>query len=79
METAQIFQSGDSQAVRLPKAYGFQGSEVKIYKQRSRQIDRRQLKLLKLLGPDFSSKRVHFLRLFWLQASIYHNYMHTFT
>lgn len=28
MQTARLFQSGRSQAVRLPKAYRFQGQEV---------------------------------------------------
>ena len=30
MDTARLFQSGRSQAVRLPKAYRFQGSEVAV-------------------------------------------------
>lgn len=30
METARIFQSGRSQAVRLPKAFRFSGSEVGV-------------------------------------------------
>ena len=30
METARIFQSGRSQAVRLPKAYRFEGDEVVV-------------------------------------------------
>jgi antitoxin VapB len=30
MDTAKVFQSGRSQAVRLPKAYRFEGSEVCI-------------------------------------------------
>lgn len=30
MDTARIFQSGRSQAVRLPKAYRFSGSEVVV-------------------------------------------------
>ena len=30
MATAKVFQSGNSQAVRLPKAFRFQGSEVEI-------------------------------------------------
>ena len=32
METAKVFQNGNSQAVRLPKAYRFLTKEVKIYK-----------------------------------------------
>jgi len=31
--TAKIFQNGRSQAVRLPKAFRFKGSEVKIRKE----------------------------------------------
>lgn len=30
MDTARIFQSGRSQAVRLPKEYRFEGSEVAV-------------------------------------------------
>jgi antitoxin VapB len=30
METAKLFMSGNSQAVRLPKSYRFSGSEVVI-------------------------------------------------
>ena len=30
MDTARIFQSGRSQAVRLPKAYRFEGAEVVV-------------------------------------------------
>lgn len=30
MDTAKIFQSGRSQAVRLPKAYRFEGKEVAV-------------------------------------------------
>ncbi len=32
MDTARIFQSGRSQAVRLPKAYRFEGTQVFIKK-----------------------------------------------
>ena len=32
METAKIFQNGRSQAVRLPKQYRFEGTEVAIRK-----------------------------------------------
>jgi antitoxin VapB len=32
METAKIFQNGNSQAVRLPKAFRIPGKEVNIYK-----------------------------------------------
>ena len=33
METAKIFWSGRSQAVRLPKAFRFEGAEVRIRRQ----------------------------------------------
>ena len=36
--TAKIFQNGRSQAVRLPKAFRFKGSEVKIRKKGSQVI-----------------------------------------
>lgn len=32
MDTAKLFKSGNSQAVRLPKAYNFEGSEVYVNK-----------------------------------------------
>ena len=32
MDTAKIFRSGNSQAVRLPKAYQFDVSEVQIFR-----------------------------------------------
>ena len=32
METAKLFQNGNSQAVRLPRTFRFPGNEVKIYK-----------------------------------------------
>jgi antitoxin VapB len=32
METAKLFQNGNSQAVRLPKAFRLPGTEVKIFK-----------------------------------------------
>jgi len=32
MVTARVFKSGNSQAVRLPKAFRFKGSEVDIYR-----------------------------------------------
>ena len=38
MDTAKIFWSGRSQAVRLPKAFRFEGTEVRIRKQGNRVI-----------------------------------------
>jgi len=38
MITAKLFQNGRSQAVRLPKAFRMDGSEVKIYKQGNKVI-----------------------------------------
>ena len=32
METAKLFQNGDSQAVRLPKEFRIPGDEVRIFK-----------------------------------------------
>lgn len=32
MQTARVFQSGNSQAVRLPKAFRFKSTEVDIYR-----------------------------------------------
>lgn len=36
--TAKLFKNGQSQAVRLPKAYRFKGSEVKIRKEGNKVI-----------------------------------------
>jgi antitoxin VapB len=38
MQTAKIFQNGRSQAVRLPKAFRIQGTEVKISREGNRII-----------------------------------------
>jgi antitoxin VapB len=38
METAKVFQNGNSQAVRLPKSFRFPCNEVKIYKEGSKVI-----------------------------------------
>jgi len=38
METAKIFKNGNSQAVRLPKAFRLPGKEVKIYRNGKRII-----------------------------------------
>jgi len=38
METAKLFQNGNSQAVRLPKAFRFPGKEVKISKKGNKVI-----------------------------------------
>ncbi len=38
METAKIFQNGRSQAVRLPKEFRFEGTEVYIHKEGSNVI-----------------------------------------
>jgi antitoxin VapB len=32
METAKLFQNGQSQAIRLPKKYRFEGREVRVTK-----------------------------------------------
>ena len=37
MTTAKVFQSGNSQAVRLPKEFRFDGSEVEIFR-RGREV-----------------------------------------
>ncbi len=38
METVKLFQSGNSQAVRLPQAYCMPGDKVKIHREGSRVI-----------------------------------------
>ncbi|HIG41373.1 MAG TPA: AbrB/MazE/SpoVT family DNA-binding domain-containing protein [Gammaproteobacteria bacterium] len=38
MDTAKLFQTGRSQAVRLPKEFRISGKEVKIYREGNRVI-----------------------------------------
>lgn len=50
MTTAKVFQSGNSQAVRLPKEFRFKSSEVEISRQGDAVILReRPLRLIDLL------------------------------
>ena len=60
METAKIFKSGNSQAVRLPKAYQFDVSEVQIFRRgdeivlkRKPQNLARAFELLAEMSDDF--------------------------
>ena len=46
MDTAKIFKSGNSQAVRLPKAYQFDVSEVQIFRRGDEIVLRRKPKNL---------------------------------
>jgi antitoxin VapB len=63
MNTAKIFKSGNSQAVRLPKEFQFDASEVQIFrrgdevvlKQRPRNLVR-VYELLTELSDDFMEK-----------------------
>jgi len=57
METAKVFMSGRSQAVRIPKKYRFDTSEVQIQKKGNKiilsPIDRKKLLEKFLSGPTF--------------------------
>ena len=60
MDTAKIFKSGNSQAVRLPKAYQFDVSEVQILRRGDEIILKRKpqnlakaFELLTKMSPDF--------------------------
>lgn len=61
MATAKIFQSGGSQAVRLPKEFRFSGSEVEIFRRGEEIVMReksgspyiRAIELLSQLPDDF--------------------------
>ena len=72
MNTAKIFKSGNSQAVRLPKEFQFDASEVQIFrrgdevvlKQRPRNLVR-VYELLTELSDDFM--------VFWVMISAYYN------
>jgi antitoxin VapB len=65
MKTAKIFQNGQSQAVRLPKEFRFDDSEVFIKKSGNvvQLIPRRDswnslFSSLKKFSPDFMSERI---------------------
>ena len=62
METAKIFKNGNSQAVRLPKAYQFDVSEVQIFRRGEEVVIKRKPKslskafeLLTEMSDDFMS------------------------
>lgn len=64
MKTTKVFKSGNSQAVRLPKAYQFRGGEVEILKRGNEVIIREIPKnlaqaftILSKLPEDFLSER----------------------
>ena len=63
MDTAKIFKNGNSQAVRLPKAYQFNVSEVQIYRRGDEVVLKRKVgdlskafKLLTEMSDDFMSE-----------------------
>lgn len=60
MDTAKVFRSGNSQALRLPKQYRFRGNEVEIFRRGDEVILReksdnlaRAFELLASLPDDF--------------------------
>jgi len=60
MKTARVFKSGNSQAIRLPKDFRFNTSEVEIYRRRGEIVLRekrrglgRAFELLASLPDDF--------------------------
>lgn len=66
METAKLFMTGRSQAVRIPKKYRFSGTEVEIKKQGNSIIlspisgkDKLQAFLEMPNFPDFTIERVN--------------------
>jgi antitoxin VapB len=63
METAKIFKNGNSQAVRLPKAYQFDVSEVQIFRRGDEVVLKRKpndlskaFELLTEMSDDFMSE-----------------------
>ena len=63
MATARVFKSGNSQAVRLPKEFRFQGDEVEIFRRGDEVVLRESSKglerafwLLTSLPDDFMAK-----------------------
>jgi antitoxin VapB len=64
MATAKVFQSGNSQAVRLPKQFRFQGKEVEIFRRGDEVVLRekgkgltRVFEILSELPEDFLADR----------------------
>jgi antitoxin VapB len=62
MDTAKIFKNGNSQAVRLPKAYQFDVSEVQIFRRGDEVVLKRMpgnlskaFELLSEMSDDFMS------------------------
>ena len=63
METAKIFKSGNSQAVRLPKAFRFDVTEVQIFRRGDEVVLKRKpqnlakaFELLTQMSDDFMSE-----------------------
>jgi len=61
MDTARVFRSGNSQAVRLPKQFRFKGKEVEIFRRGNEVVLReketslaRAFELLASLPDDFA-------------------------
>jgi len=56
MNTAKIFKSGNSQAVRLPKEFQFDTSEVQIFRRGNEVVltnkPQNLSRVFELLGPD---------------------------
>ena len=63
MQTARVFRSGDSQAVRLPKAFHFKGKEVEIFRRGEEVVLREKTKTAKT-----STKEKNLARAFELIA-----------
>ena len=61
MQTAKIFQSGNSQAVRLPKNFRFDEKEVEIVKRGDEIILRKIPKDLKLVANLFNDLSADFM------------------
>ena len=68
MATAKVFQSGNSQAVRLPKEFRFNTEEVEIYRRDGevilREVPRgmeRALELIAQLPPEIDDSSRSFL------------------
>jgi len=65
MTTARVFKSGNSQAIRLPKAFRVEGRDLEIVRRRGREILLRELEtnvarafdLLSALPDDFLRDR----------------------
>ena len=55
MKTTKVFQSGNFQAIRIPKEFQFMGEEVEIFKRNNEVVIREKPKILALAFKIYPS------------------------